>query len=267
MKFSKFGFTTALVAMTMFAVALQPAHADSLSDIKKAKKVRIGIDLGLPPYGMMDDKLQPAGVDVEVARKHAADLGVELEIVSSTGASRVPNLQTNKADLIISTLSITPERAKVIDFSVPYMPIQTIVFAPKSIAIKGMDDLAGKRVATSRGTGMDTQLTREAKGANIVRFEDDATLMTAAITGQADIIGGTGAHLATVMERNPSRQMERKFVMQNFHAAIGLRKNEPELLAWVNQWVKTNLANGSINTIYRKHLKDDLPKDILDGAK
>jgi polar amino acid transport system substrate-binding protein len=257
----------AAVVAGMFTLSVPTAYADALASIKKANKVRIGIDLGLPPYGMMDEKLQPTGVDVDVARKLAKDLGVELEIVSSTGASRVPNLQTNKADLIISTLSITPERAKVIDFSVPYMPIQTIVFAPKSMQISGMADLAGKKVATSRGTGMDTQLTREAKGANMVRYEDDATLITAAITGQADIIGGTGAHLATVIEKSPGRQMERKFVMQNFLAGIGLRKNEPELLDWVNKWVKVGLNDGSLNTIYRKYLKDELPKEIVDGGK
>ncbi len=265
MKMLKHGLM-AVVAATI-ALSVPAAQADALADIKKAKKVRVGIDLGLPPYGMMDDKLQPAGVDVEVARKLAKDLGVELEIVSSTGASRIPNLQTNKADLIISTLSITPERAKVVDFSVPYMPIQTIVFAPKSVQIAGMEDLKDKKVATSRGTGMDTQLTREAKGANLVRYEDDATLITAAITGQADIIGGTGAHLATVIEKSPGRQMERKFVMQNFLAAIGLRKDEPELLGWVNKWVKNGLADGSLNAIYKKYLKEDLPKEILDGGK
>ena len=266
MKLSKYALM-ALVAGTLVAGSIPSAQAQSLAAIKTASKIRIGIDLGLPPYGMMDDKLQPTGVDVDVARKLAADLGVTLEIVSSTGASRVPNLQTNKADLIISTLSITPERAKVIDYSTPYMPIQTIVFAPKSMSIASMADLAGKNVATSRGTGMDTQLTREAKGANLVRYEDDATLITAAITGQADIIGGTGAHLATVIEKNPGRQMEKKFVMQTFHAAVGLRKNEPELLAWVNQWVKANLNNGALNQIYRKYLKEDLPKDIVDGGK
>jgi len=265
MKIRKSGWIAAAVAVWAFSAS--PANADALDTVRKANKVRIGIDLGLPPYGMMDDKLQPAGVDVEVARKLAKDLGVELEIVSSTGASRVPNLQTNKADLIISTLSITPERAKVIDFSVPYMPIQTIVFAPKSFKIAGMADLDGKKVATSRGTGMDTQLTREAKGANLVRYEDDATLITAAITGQADIIGGTGAHLATVIDKSPDRQMERKFVMQNFLAAIGLRKNEPELLGWVNQWVKAGLKDGSLNAIYKKYLKDDLPQEIVDGGK
>lgn len=266
MKFHRFGFVAAIAA-SVFALSAAPAQADALAAIKKANKVRIGIDLGLPPYGMMDEKLQPTGVDVDVARKLAKDLGVELEIVSSTGASRIPNLQTNKADLVISTLSITPERAKVIDFSVPYMPIQTIVFAPKSMQISSMADLAGKRVATSRGTGMDMQLTREAKGANMIRYEDDATLMTAAVTGQADIIGGTGAHLATVLEKAPERQMERKFVMQNFHAAVGLRKNEPQLLEWVNNWIRAGLKDGSLNAIYKKYLKDDLPQDILDFAK
>ena len=44
-------------------------------------------------------------------------------------------------------------------------------------------------------------------------------------------------------------------------------KNEPELLAWVNQWVKTNLNNGTLNQIYKKYLKEDLPKDIVDGGK
>jgi len=255
-----------LLSVGVSAIAAQAVQADALADIKQAKKVRIGIDLGLPPYGMMDAKLQATGLDVDVARLLAADLGVELELVSTTGASRIPNLQTNKADLIVSTLSITPERQKVIDFSVPYAPIQTIVFAPKSISIKSMADLAGKTVATSRGTGMDTQLTREAKGANIVRYEDDATLITAAVTGQSDIIGGTGSHLHTVNEKNPAREMETKFVMYNFLAGIGLRKNEPELKAWVDGWVKANLNNGKLNTIFQKYFKQDLPPEILSGG-
>jgi polar amino acid transport system substrate-binding protein len=256
-----------LVVAGLFFLSGQAAHADSLANIKQARKVRVGIDLGLPPYGMMDDKLQPTGLDVEVARKLAADLGVELEIVSTTGPSRVPNLQTNKADLIISAMSITPDRAKVIDFSVPYMPIQTIVFAPKSLSISSMADLAGKKVAVVRGTASDIQLTNEAKGATVVRYEDDATLITAGVTGQADILGGPTSDLVAVMEKSPNRQMERKIVLTKYQGAIWVRKNEPELLAWVNEWVKTNLKNGSLNRIYKKYLKDDLPEEILAGAK
>src|SRR5260370_28502232 len=103
--------------------AAHVASADGLDDIHKAKKIRIAIDLGVAPYGMTDDKMQPAGSDVDTAPALAKDFGLEFEHVSTTGASRIPSLQTGKADLVVSTLSITPDRAQVIDFSTPPAPI------------------------------------------------------------------------------------------------------------------------------------------------
>src|SRR3954463_14232501 len=100
------------------------AKADVLDDIKAAKKIRVAIDLGLPPYGMTDDKMQPTGSDVETGRLLAQDPGVQFELVPTTGASRIPSLQTGKADVVISTLSVTAERAKVIDFSPAYAPLR-----------------------------------------------------------------------------------------------------------------------------------------------
>ena len=105
------------------------ASADQLQDILAAK-LRVAIDLGVPPYGMKDAALKSTGSDVETARLLAQDLGVELEIVPTTGANRVPFLQTNKADIVISSMSITPERQKVVDFSVPYAAILAVVGAP-----------------------------------------------------------------------------------------------------------------------------------------
>ena len=264
-KFSS--LTRLMLVVGAIALGSTTVQAGSPDEIKKAGTIRVGIDLAIPPYGMLDDKLQPAGVDVEVANLLASDLGVALEIVSTTGPTRIPNLQTNKADLIISTLSITAERAKVIDFSVPYAGLQTIVFAPKDTKITGIEDLAGKSVAVTRSTTQDTYLTKEAKDAKIVRFEDDATLVTAAVTGQADILGAAPMQLHMVNKKNADRQMEPKFVLSNFGLGIGMRKNEPELLAWVNEWVKTNLANGKLNAIYRTHFGRDLPDDIVAGAK
>src|SRR6476619_4697613 len=132
------------------------AHADTLDDIKKAGKIRIAIDLAIPPFGMTDDKMQPTGSDVDLARLLAKDLGVELEIVPTTGPSRIPSLQTGKADLVVSTLSITPERAKVIDFSIPYADHLSVVAALKPMAIKDYGDLDGQRVAVVRS---DTEAT------------------------------------------------------------------------------------------------------------
>ena len=61
------------LAITALVAAMSFAHADALDDIKKAGKIRIAIDLGVPPYGMTDDKMQPAGLDVEVAKLIAKD--------------------------------------------------------------------------------------------------------------------------------------------------------------------------------------------------
>ena len=70
------------VAFILLSLGLS-AHADTLDDIKKAGKIRIAIDLAIPPFGMTDDKMQPTGSDVDLARLLAKDLGVELEIVTT----------------------------------------------------------------------------------------------------------------------------------------------------------------------------------------
>src|SRR6476646_10221228 len=219
------------VAVALLALSAV-AHADALDDIKKAGKVRIAIDSAIPPFGMTDDKMQPAGSDVETAKLLAQDLGVPLEIVTTTGPSRIPALQTNKADIVISTLSITP-------------------------------DLAGKKVAVVRGTTQDTDLTREAKGAQLVRYEDDATMALAFASGQVDILAPARSLLPAISKKNPTRTAESRITMQTFYLAIGMRKDEPKLKEWVNGWVKSNLQNGQLGTIYKKYHSVDIPVEQL----
>ena len=248
-----------LAGLALALLSLNVAHADALDDIKKAGKVRIAIDTAIPPFGMTDDKMQPAGSDVETAKLLARDLGVPLEIVTTTGPSRIPTLQTNKADLVISTLSITPERAKVIDFSVPYADHPSVVAGLPSIAIKSYADLAGKKVAVVRGTTQDTDLTREAKGAQLVRYEDDATMALAFASGQVDILATARSLLPAISKKNTARTAESKITMTTFYLAVGLRKNEPKLKAWVDEWVRTNLKNGTLAAIYKKYHGIDIP--------
>src|SRR3989337_2283730 len=120
----------------MGSVGTKGEHTHLLDDIMKAKKIRIATDLAIPPSGMIDANLKPTGSDVETAQLLAKDLGLELEFVQTTGATRIPNVQTNKADIIISTLSVTPERAKVIDFTKAYAALQSVIGAPADAPIK-----------------------------------------------------------------------------------------------------------------------------------
>jgi polar amino acid transport system substrate-binding protein len=109
-----------------------------------------------------------------------------------------------------------------------------------------------ERVATARGTTNDKIATESAKGAQIVRFEDDSTLITAVTSGQVEIFATSPAIVKTVAEKMPAAGIETKFVMKEFPLGIGVRKGESRMLAWINEWVTKNNANGSLPGIYTR---------------
>jgi polar amino acid transport system substrate-binding protein len=258
---------TAVLALGLSLLGNGPALADQLASILAAKKLRVAIDLAVPPYGMKDDKLQSTGSDVETAQLLAKDLGVALEIVPTTGANRIPFLQTDKADIVISSLSITPEREKVVAFSRPYAGILSVVGAPKSLEIKSAADLEGKKIATARGTTNDQEISKIApKSATLVRFDDDATSITAVVSGQAQVFATAPALLKAVNDKSPDKQMEVKFVMKVNLLAMGLRKGEDKLKARIDEWVAANLQNGQLNAVYKKFHGADLPVQVLQAG-
>ena len=253
----------AALAVAAMVGASQAARADALDDIKKSGKIRIAIDLGVPPYGMTDAQMKPTGLDVEAAEMLAKDWGLQFEHVPTTGASRIPSLQTGKADLVISSLSYTAERAKVIDFSLGYAVLRTVIAAPKSVALKQLSDLDGKTVGTVRGTTHDTQLTKEGpKGMKLTRYEDDATEGQAFLSGQVDIFSTAEMIVPQLDKKNPARQVEVKFILDNFKLCVGIKKDEKRLVDEVNRWVLANIANGKLNALNKKYFGSDLPELI-----
>jgi polar amino acid transport system substrate-binding protein len=242
-------------------------HADVLDNIQQAKKIRVSIDPSAPPYSSKDDKLEYVGSEVDVARQLAKDWGVALEIVPTNPASRIPYVLTDKTDVVISTLSITPERTKVIDFSIPYSGIQVVVGAPRAKALHSLSDLASVKVATVRGSTNDIELTKAAPpGTQIIRFDDDATAITAILSGQADAYCTAPALLAPVNQRKPELAMEPKVVVKTNLTGIGLRKGETRLEEKLDAWIRENLRNGKLNAIYRKHHGADLSPEVTRAA-
>ncbi|OAP35889.1 hypothetical protein ATC00_22180 [Sinorhizobium americanum] len=261
--------TLLLAGLGVCLLGSMPAAAqDGLAAIKAAGKIRVALEFGRPPWGFKDDALKPTGSDYETAALLAKDLGVALEIVEVTGPNRVPFLVSNRADVVISTFSITPERQKVIDFSVPYASAVQFVAAPKSVQLNGQDDLAGKRVGVTRGTTGDTVLSKLAiPGIEIVRFDDESTNMTAFASGQVDIVVQEPAVITRVAAQNPAKEIEQKFVIAEFDVGIGLRKDDDALKAYLDNWVRTNLQNGELNRIYEKFQRAPLSEKILSAGE
>jgi polar amino acid transport system substrate-binding protein len=242
-----------------------PAFADTYEDVMKAKVVRVALDLAIPPSGMMGADLKPTGSDVETAQLLANDWGVKLEIVQTTGPTRIPNLLTSKADIVISTLSITPDRQKIIDFSRPYAAQQTVIGAPKASAIKDWPDVRGKAISVTRGTIQDTMLTPQAaeRGYTVTRYDDDATLVTAAVSGQAQMVCTSSTIVRQIGERNTQLGYESKFTIATTELAVGIRKGDTNLLNHVNEWVAANLKNGKLGAIYKKYHGVDIPASLI----
>ncbi|MCZ7450807.1 transporter substrate-binding domain-containing protein [Agrobacterium rhizogenes] len=265
MTIRKFLTMGAVLAVAAFAVA--PASADTLADIKAAGKLRVSIDLASPPNGMLDGGLEATGSDVETAELLAKDWGVELEIVQTTGATRIPNLQTNKADIVISTLAVTEERKQAIDFSTPYSGQLSMVGGPASMQVKDWSDLKGKVVTVCRGTTQDVDMTKRSSevGFTIARYDDEGAMVTAAVSGQATIVASSEALIKQIAIKAKSQAFEPKFTIRVFDLAVGVRKNEPQLLAAVNDWVSTNLKNGKLNEIYERYHGHPLPDEIVKG--
>ncbi|WMT91893.1 transporter substrate-binding domain-containing protein [Pelagibacterium sp. H642] len=254
-----------LLSLALAATVLTPgiAHADALSDIETSGKIRISIDPAAPPYSSLDASGQYVGSEVDFAEKLAADWGVEAELVPTSAANRIPYLQTNRTDVVISTLSITEERRQVIDFSRPYSAIQIVVGGPADSGAESLQDLVGKRVAVVRGSTNDSQITADAlDGTDIVRFEDDSTAITALLSGQADFYVTAPALLTTVNAQNPRLDVRPLIVLETNVTGIGVAKGQDALRDKLDAWVADGIADGSLNEIYRDAFGIDLPPEV-----
>ena len=143
-------------------------------------------------------------------------MGVELEIVPVTSKQRIPYLETDKVDLVISSMGANPSRAKSIWFSSAYAPFFSGAFASADKTISNVSDLAGYKVGLTAGTLEDLELTEIAPdGAEIVRFGDNAATQSAFISGQVDVIVTGNTVAAQMGESNPNLDIKTKFIMKD----------------------------------------------------
>lgn len=155
-----FARTALFCACTAGLAAIAPlAHADALDTIAKSGVVRIGVFEDYPPFGSIGPDMKPQGYDIDMATLIGKALNAKVELVQVTGDNRMAYLADRKTDMLLS-VGQTPERAKVIDFSNAYAPYYLAVFGPKSLAVKGTADLAGKSVAVARGTLEDLSVSK-----------------------------------------------------------------------------------------------------------
>lgn len=252
---------TAIVGLALSDTTV--ARADALADISARGTVRIAVPQDFPPFGSVGTDMAPRGYDIDMANLIGEKLGAKVEIVPVTSANRIPYLQTSKVDLVISSLGKNAEREAVIDFSNAYAPFFNGVFAPADVAVAKAADLSGKTVGVTRGAIEDLELTKIAPAdADIKRYEDNNGTISAFLSGQVEIVATGNVVAAAILEKNPPKRPEMKFLIKNSPCYIGMNKNEPALMAKVNEIIAVAKADGSLNAISQAWLKLDLPAEM-----
>jgi polar amino acid transport system substrate-binding protein len=243
--------------------AAAPAAAEALDDILKSKVIKIAVPQDFAPFGSVGPDLKPVGYDIDMANLIGKELGVKVELVPVNSANRVPYLQTRKVDLVISSLGRNAEREKVIDFTKAYAPFFQGVFGLKDAKVEKAEDLAGKTVGATRGAIEEQEISKLAPAsATIKRYEDNNATIAAFLSGQVDLIATGNVVAAAIAERSSGRVPVSKFVIKDSPCFIGLNKDEPKLLARVNEIIDKAKASGELGKISEKWLKAPLPASI-----
>jgi len=260
----RLSFALTGLAVASFAVlGLSAAHADALADIMKSKVIKVAVPQDFAPFGSAGTDLKPQGYDIDMANLIAKELGVKAEIIAVTSANRIPYLQTKKADLVISSLGKNPEREKVIDFSVAYAPFFSGVYGTKAIAAARYEDLAGKTIGATRGAIEEQELSKSVPSSTVVkRYEDNNATIAAFISGQVDLIATGNTVAASIAEKSVARPPVLKFVVKDSPCYIGLNKEEPALLAKVNEIISKAKKDGELEKLSQKWLKASLPESF-----
>ena len=253
----------ALTAGCFFASAAVQAQT-ALDDILKSKVLKVAVQTDSAPYGFVGTDLKPIGLDIDMANYIGKKLGVAVDLVPVVSASRIPALQTKKADLVIATLGKNPERSKVIDFSAAYSPFFQAVFGPKSASVKSFADLSGKKVGVTRGAMEDQELSKLApSGTDIKRFEDNNATVAAFASGQVQFVALGASVAANMMTKNPQLAAEYKLLIKESPNFIGIAKGEDKLKTKLNDVLAEAKKNGDLDALSKKWLgrpAGDLPQ-------
>lgn len=203
-RFTPYALIVAVLLLLIFALwfFLSPGDDGSLAEIRRRGTLRVGLDASFPPFETIDANSQIVGLDADIARAIAADLGVKVEFVNIGFDGLYDALLARRVDLIISGLPYDPRWTKDVAYTINYFNAgQVLVTCADDQAIKAVEDLAGRTVAVEWGSQAEMEarrLSEEMKkktfevsktsevSLKLIRQDSAAAALNAVLAGQAD---------------------------------------------------------------------------------
>jgi polar amino acid transport system substrate-binding protein len=252
-------FSLSLAIAVLAAATTTSAFADQLADIMARKELRCGTFADVPPFAAPDPKTREmVGFDVDLCKAIAKRWGVEAKVTPLSVEARVPEVKLGRVDLTIANLAYTLGRAEQIQFSDPYY------LAKEMLAVKASDpsmskaDYKGKRLASTKGST--SELSIKMNGSEPLTFQDTGSAFMAVQQNKAlGMVANTMTITKLVNESKTKgvalKMIEEPMVFQPI--GIGMKKDEPALLAKVNETLRELDAAGEIDQAWNKWLGPD----------
>ena len=218
----------------------------------------VGMELNYPPFEMVNPQGKPAGISVDMANELGKSLGKEVQIQNIPFDGLIPALKTGKIDLIISSMTETPERAKSIDFSEPYLRTGLCILVNKSADIDSIEqaDRPNFSVAVKQGTTGQLYAQQHLHRAHILVLEKEDACVLEIVQNKAQAFI---YDQMSIFKHWQQHQDSTKAVLKPFQKeqwAVGIRADDQTLKAQINAFLAVFKKNGGFDKLGDKYLKD-----------
>ena len=242
------------------AASSEAASSEAASETETAElstvepgKLIMSTNAAFPPYEMTTDSGEFEGIDIETAQAIADKLGLELQIDDMDFDAALLAVQQGKSDMVMAGVTVTDERQNVMDFTDSYATgIQSIIVKEDS-DIASVDDLAGKKIGTQRGTTGYLYCSDDFGDENVVAYDDGLTAVQMLNNGQVDCVVIDNAPAKEFVAANPGlKLLDTAYVEESY--AIGIGKGNTELKDAINTALEELKADGTLQAIVDKYI-------------
>lgn len=233
-----FSFLAVFAAVFLTGQANAKAtEVDTLAKIKERGYVRIGVFSDKPPFGYIGKDGKNEGYDIFFAKRIAKDLlgdenKIKFELVEA--AARVEVLVADKVDITLANFTKTPERARVVDFALPYMKVSLGVVSPDGAVIKSVDELKGKKLIVNKGTTADAYFTKNHPDIELIKYDQNTETFAALVDKRGVALAHDNALLFAWAKENPGFTVGIEALGEVDVIAPAVKKGNEALLEWLN---------------------------------
>lgn len=224
------------------------------------KTLTVAMELAYPPFETRDEAGDAYGISPAFMQRFADEYGYDLVIENTAFDGLIPALQTDKADAVMSSITITDEREAEVDFTDPYAVAQLAILANAQSGIGSIDDLnqPGKTVAVKTGSTGDVYATKNLTNAQIVRLADESACVTEVVQGRAD---GFLYDQLTIYRNNQANPDTTEAVFIPFqdpeYWGVAVADGNDELRAQFNEFIAQCKQDGTFEELTQEFLADE----------